>query len=433
MSEKNTLVLIGNGFDIWQKLNTGYAEFQAYYLKHRNEITKKLKIKSKILRQKDGGARKISDVELIYGDPFRPANLDDDFWHTFEASLGKLDAQRLNLFFGKEKRGLKMMARSVVNANRILKEAFCRWIATIPVDDKDSGLRFDDNCYFINFNYTDTLEKRFGVSEKDITHIHGQASDAESIIVGHAIHPQEPENILYRWGGRFRGLFLIDYILYQTDKHVRDNITLLCLELSSAGINAADIKDIYVLGHSLGDSDLEYFTFLKEVTAKRTDSPEPSSDSDINEKDPLEELNNRIQYIIKTYGKDPSITEPVTPEEKDAIYQKFLAEQQARDSALETAFWKMLQKNNGKKRPGSGSRLFQTGRKYITIKEENQAGSADAAPVKKERISDAKWHITYYSDADKERAEYLMKTLGCTDYELLGSIDEAVEKIGRKL
>lgn len=108
------------------------------------------------------------------------------------------------------------MAKSVVNANRILTEAFCRWIATIQIAKIDQGIRFRDNCCFINFNYTDTLEKRFGVRKADVIHIHGEANDAESIIVGHAIHPQEPENILYRMGGRFRGLFLIDYILYQT-------------------------------------------------------------------------------------------------------------------------------------------------------------------------------------------------------------------------
>lgn len=82
---------------------TSYADFQAYYLQHRNEILKRLKIKKKILKRKDGSTSEISDVELIYGNPFRPANLDAEFWYTFEASLGKLDAQRLNFFSVKKK------------------------------------------------------------------------------------------------------------------------------------------------------------------------------------------------------------------------------------------------------------------------------------------------------------------------------------------
>ena len=133
MPKKDTLVIIGNGFDIWQNLNTDYADFHAYYLKHRSEILKRLKIKKKILKRKDGSTSEISDVELIYGNPFRPEDLKEDFWYTFEASLGKLDAQRLNSYFGKEKKGLKAMAKSVMNAKRILKEAFCSWIATIRI------------------------------------------------------------------------------------------------------------------------------------------------------------------------------------------------------------------------------------------------------------------------------------------------------------
>lgn len=48
------------------------------------------------------------------------------------------------------------------------------------------------------------------------------------------------------------------------------------------------------------------------------------------------------------------------------------------------------------------------------------------------QMSDVQWHITYYSAVDKERAERLMNVLGCADYEVLGSIDEAVEKIRKK-
>ena len=43
----NTLILIGNGFDQWQGLNTSYSDFKKYYLAHRDEILKKLHIKKR--------------------------------------------------------------------------------------------------------------------------------------------------------------------------------------------------------------------------------------------------------------------------------------------------------------------------------------------------------------------------------------------------
>ncbi|HBG22764.1 MAG TPA: hypothetical protein DDW83_05855, partial [Peptococcaceae bacterium] len=73
---KDTLVIIGNGFDIWQDLHTGYNEFQKYYLLHRDEIMKRLRIKKKVFQDESGQKIAISDVELIYGDPFEPGQLD---------------------------------------------------------------------------------------------------------------------------------------------------------------------------------------------------------------------------------------------------------------------------------------------------------------------------------------------------------------------
>lgn len=67
---------------------------------------------------------------------------------------------------------------------------------------------------FINFNYTDTLHKCMGVKEEFEYHIHGEAGDSKSIIFGHNDHPQEPEERLERLGGRFRGLYYVDNILY---------------------------------------------------------------------------------------------------------------------------------------------------------------------------------------------------------------------------
>lgn len=43
---------------------------------------------------------------MIYGDPFNPEELDNEFWNNFEMSLDKLDSEQINLFFGKDRTGL---------------------------------------------------------------------------------------------------------------------------------------------------------------------------------------------------------------------------------------------------------------------------------------------------------------------------------------
>lgn len=42
------------------------------------------------------------------------------------------------------------------------------------------------------------------------------------------------------------------------------------------------------------------------------------------------------------------------------------------------------------------------------------------------RIDDASWHISYYSDKDRQWSEALMKELGCKKVNLYPSIDECL-------
>lgn len=89
----DTIIIIGNGFDRWQGLNTSYADFQTYYHEHLNEILKKLHIRKRKYISSDGTVKECSDVELIYGDPFDPGELDNEFWNNFESSLADIDTE----------------------------------------------------------------------------------------------------------------------------------------------------------------------------------------------------------------------------------------------------------------------------------------------------------------------------------------------------
>jgi len=403
---KDTLIIIGNGFDIWQGLDTGYDKFQKFYLAHRDEIMRKLHIRKHVFRDEDGRETAISDVELIYGNPFEPQLLDNEFWSTFEASLDKLDSEQLNMFFGKDNKGLREMNKSIRNASQILREAFCSWIATIVIDEKDAGYRFGDNCLFINFNYTDTLQKRFQVKDRNVYHIHGEASDKDSIIYGHSSHPQMPEDMLYRLGGRFRGLYFIDRILYETDKHVAENIQSLCMFLALHAAMSEEIKDVYVLGHSFGLPDLEYFTFLAEATKVHDEDESERRDEFENEGaaedlDSMDELHNRLQYTINRVGYHIG-EDAIDDEQRRAMDRRYAQERMAESQEFQRLFYKMISKD--------GKKLAE-----------------EAPPQIPPRTEDAAWHISYHSDRDKQWMEALMKELGCQNVTLYPTIDECLK------
>lgn len=396
---KDTLIIIGNGFDIWQGLHTSYDQFQKYYLLHRDEIMKRLGIRKRIIHDEAGQKNVISDVELIYGNPFEPGQLDDGFWSTFETSLNKLDSERLNLYFGKDQKSLREMSKSIRNAGRILREAFCNWIAGITIDDTDAGYRFGDNCLFINFNYTGTLVKRFKVKEENEYHIHGEASDKNSIVYGHSAHPQLPEDALYQFGGRFRGLYFVENILYNTDKHVQDNIQFLCMFLANHMVMAEEIKYVYVLGHSMGVPDIEYFAFIADAT-RIHNLEKPNSIETNDDLSSINEINNRLQYVIN-HGRNRIDEKKIDAEQEEAVAKKYLQEQTARNQECQREFLK----------------LFGN----VSDKDIEKISTKTAL-----RVDDAIWHISYYSDRDRQWAETLMKELECKKIKLYPTIDECL-------
>lgn len=403
--KKETLVVIGNGFDIWQGLDTGYASFQAYYLAHRDEVLKKLHIKKHTVRDSDGDAYQITDVELIYGDPFDPAELDDTFWGTFETSLSNVDAERVNFFFGRGKSDLRAMKRSVKNASRILKETFCGWIASVVIDRREPSHNFGEGCLFINFNYTDTLLKRFQIDSKDEFHIHGEAADKKSIIFGHSDHPQQPTEELAIFGGRFRGLYLLEELLYATDKHVHENIFTLAAFLAMHGAASEDIREVYVLGHSMSPPDLEYFAFLMDAT--RTHDPtearvEPATSE---ASDPMAELQARIEYAIERYGYQHG-SEHIDPSQKLAMARRLEMERDANQKLMEREFFRAMGKRRSRRRTKSEA----------------------LPPASRLRTEDAVWRLSYHGASDKAWKERVLQELGCKRYELFPTIDDCLEK-----
>lgn len=66
-----------------------------------------------------------------------------------------------------------------------------------PESTLQKKIELDINSYFLNFNYTDTLEMLYKVSPKNITYIHNCAkSNCDHIILGHGIDPKEFEQQL---------------------------------------------------------------------------------------------------------------------------------------------------------------------------------------------------------------------------------------------
>ncbi len=446
-SRYRNLIIIGNGFDRWQSLPTSYDEFREYYLQHIEEIIKRLGFQENTYPSSNG--QLITDVELIYGDPFHPDKLPDDFFWTFETTLNQLDDQRINQYFGKTDEGLYQMQESVSRAQTILREAFGSWIASISISQEETSYQFPDDCYCINFNYTDTLQKRFGVSPINDYHIHGEADDPESLIFGHATHPElafpelMEQKLISPKSQRLRGLYLIEAALHETDKAVEDNIDDLCEFMTLDGVHIEDIEDIYVLGHSFGVPDYQYFDFLCKATKVGCDYEKLSAagrlDMDflnnLDEDSMYQWIRLNVEYAVHhrerelgkkpisypqlekldriiyqaAWGRDEYYNEEIAAKAADAVRQRFLLEQAGRTKEVidELCMLKGIKK------------IPREIHSVLTAADYVDGGHCP-------RLKDAHWHISYFSEKGKRRIEDVLEKIGCKEYTLYPGIDKAI-------
>ena len=449
------LFIIGNGFDRWQGLPTSYVHFKDYYRKIIREIVKDLSIKATT----DHDGNLITPVEMIFGNISKPGSLSEEFFWNFENALALLDDQKLVNHFDKSYKGIYSLQETVDEAQRILQKAFGDWIASIEIPTAKAGYSFGNDSYFINFNYTDTLRKRFGVDEISDYHIHGEATEPEDIIFGHSSHPEmafpelmEQKFITTLSGGkskRLQGLYLIEAALYETDKHVQDNIDDLCEFMMLNSVHIEDFTDIYVLGHSLAEVDYEYFEFLVKATQAGCNFNELSALwkikqlglENLDEDSLLEYIHLNIVYASNhrnralgkndirfpkaeaferaVFGRVGVITDKegnvyhkndLDGKATEAVHKRFIMEQAKRTKEV---IEEVCTLKNVAELPGDCLSVLKMA-DYIDGGHEP-------------RKQDATWHISYFSDQDKVQAEKVMKRAGCKNYVLYHGIDECIE------
>lgn len=468
----DTLILVGNGFDIWQGVSTSYSDYEKYYIEHLPAILKSLHIEPWEIADESGNIKKVSDVEMLYGDPFDPDFLDHDFWNRYEDSLSLIDDQRVNLYFSKEKKDLERISLLGENSRRILQEAFSGWIRSKTIEVKDSGYFFPENCFIVNFNYTDTVRKRFGVSEDNEYHIHGEANDKESIIVGHSNHPEYPLGQLKEMGGRFEGLFYIEKALYESDKHVDDNYQDMAMNIAMEGADLSGINNVYILGHSFGEADFGYFRHLayamnnvnedpfegipdwclkylsgcddtdavglnldyalhhRERLGKEADIPELPGLDTLKKIDQVMESSSESFYYRLSHDQQSCL-------EKAAVRARFFMEQGARNAQYEFDFLDMMSEM-----ADDFPKITKQDRKKFE-KQLKKVGWKDCQDVIKDVLKDRKngclgssksevkhtptWHISYHSDDDKVRIEDVMHRIHYDNYKLYPDIDECIK------
>ena len=247
------LFVIGNGFDINLGLNTSYKDFY-YFLKQKHP-----------------------EFLIETGEILWAKKETDPLWSNFERELCSVNFMPFsiedyecseNVSFD----GLyEMKLNGIFSWKESLDKHFREWIDFSYNTPIHKPCVFDENDYFVNFNYTNSLEDVYSVKRDHILYIHGRANDIGPLIFGHGVTHDltklyddlnlTTDGYIICSASQLNDLIAIDTLIDQ----LRKPVDKLKMQLENWLNNLSEIRDVYVLGHSLGEVDLPYFQVIKEA------------------------------------------------------------------------------------------------------------------------------------------------------------------------
>lgn len=276
------LYVLGNGFDLHHGLNTSYQSFAEYLYENEDELYEDL-------------IRYFKLVDLVKD---KPSDEEWDKWSYFEETLARLNYFDLldeysdlivnisdpNYTIGDEDYYAYQIEEKVNMLTKNLINEFNNFILSLDYRTISSALliRLEKDNHFLSFNYTETLQKSYNIPEDRITYIHNKASPNNcNLILGHGINPidfNEKEELHPKFQNR--EMFEI-WAEEEGNKYNRSRdlamqkakeyFTISFKNTSKIIDDRKDffsmikgIEQIFVLGHSIAEVDIEYFKALKK-------------------------------------------------------------------------------------------------------------------------------------------------------------------------
>lgn len=220
------LIITGNGFDIAHSLKTQYNDFREYLESRRSEYTSyedQISVQIGIVQ---GKFERLCEPDQLWSD-FETQTLkiikeiqDGEniilFGNTYSASgASNLEAwvdirEKLKTII-EEKSGnnglsfkmhdmIKDMAADIIDRAVMSKyywmpclyQVFQDWLTTINYEGISTHFSISKSDIAITFNYTNTLEKLYGLN--DVLHIHGSVNEMDDIVLG--FHSEELDDDL---------------------------------------------------------------------------------------------------------------------------------------------------------------------------------------------------------------------------------------------
>lgn len=273
----STLYLFGNGFDIAHGIKTPYSSFRNYLADHHEDFLTRF--------EKEYHIQPLDDTEPWYSEDAQRAwdeRVYKNLWKSFEEEIGNPDVDGMydfavSLTAGMPTDGvidtLDEYWRNEYSFSSDLQKYVLEWLIntvdTSKCKCKKRSLFKANSDYFINFNYTDTLERVYGIS--NVLHIHGSVPTCSQIppIMGHGnkylIDKNRAKATKYFEDGIEWACSIHNAIANFVESLYKDT-DLIISRNKQFFSNLSVVDQIVTLGLSFGDVDVPYLErILSEI------------------------------------------------------------------------------------------------------------------------------------------------------------------------
>lgn len=245
------LYVIGNGFDLHHDINSSYRDFKTF--------------------TKQNNPNFFNKIEIYFEDS-------DKLWSSFEIGLANLnrdcifdDWRILNPEWNQSYKAMYRFVDDVGNDIEDLRyqitDLFKNWVKSLKSACCCKKLSLEStDAFFINFNYTNTLEYLYQINPTNILYIHGDASNpTHDLIFGHHLdHLAISEKI---WSEDSLEDEALEHIRSYYI-HFRKPVENIIKKNKGVFEFLKNVNEVYILGLSLSIVDFPYIQEIYNSVSK---------------------------------------------------------------------------------------------------------------------------------------------------------------------
>ena len=252
----NNLVIVGNGFDLYHGVRSSFWHYKEWLIKRNHELYNQLE---------------------------RYIDVGGNWWNDFERNLGDFNIVIIlrecprNYKRYKDSRfppALSYPGNSFFDEIRNkITVSFEEWVKTLAPVPNYIPIPLPEAQLYISFNYTDSLERLYGISEEHILYIHGKASCGDDLVFGHGkSHFEIERDFQQKYGLKESDSFYDAGTFGDEEYQLTLNISSLKKNpytqiVKYDGILLPAVKDsdeVFIYGFSFSEVDFQYIDWIAE-------------------------------------------------------------------------------------------------------------------------------------------------------------------------